>query len=131
MLDDISFDSPHEWRVFKFDAGSQLPAGTRMDIYRLQRGSGESVTAPVLLDLSSDDSSSQAKIVFGDEPLALIHQPTTQQRDALLQTMVAVARVLNDEEMGGKSFDLDTARIRAGALVRSMLPKDTGSTKAV
>lgn len=130
MLDDLSFYSPYEWRVFKLDAGSQLPAGTRIDIYRLQRGSGESVTAPILMVLSSDDRSAQAKIVFGDEPLALIDQPTSQQRDALIQTMVAVARMLNAEEKGGKSFDLDTARIRAGALVRSMLPKDMVDTEA-
>ena len=130
MLDDISLDSPREWRVFKLDAGSQLPAGTRMDIYRLQRGSGESVTAPILLDLSSDDSS-QAKIVFGEEPLALIDQPSTQQREALLQTMVAVAKVLNDEETNAEPLNLDQARERAGALMRSMLPKDIGSKKTV
>ena len=121
--DDISFERPQDWLVFKLNIGDKLPAGMHIDIYRFQRGSGESLTGPTLIDISSSESTSQAKILFGEEPLVLIDQPTPQQREALLQTMVAVAKVLNDEEMDAGLFDADQARLRAAALVRSMLPK--------
>ena len=121
--DDISFERPQDWQVFKLNIGDKLPAVMHIDIYRFQRGSGESLTGPTLIDISSSESTSQAKILFGEEPLVLINQPTPQQREALLQTMVAVAKVLNDEEMDAGLFDADQARLRAAALVRSMLPK--------
>ena len=126
--DDISFDRPMEWQVFKLDMGTTLPAGMRVGIYRFQRGTGESLTGPTLMDICSEDGSSQVKILFGEEPLALIDGPSAQQREALLQTMVEVARELNEEEMDGGNFNVDQARGRAGALVRSILPKYLRST---
>lgn len=44
----------------------------------------------------------------------LIDQPCMQQQNAVLKTMLSVARDLNDEKVDGGLVDIDQARGRAG-----------------
>ena len=129
--DNISFDAPHEWQLLKLDTGSPRPAGMRLEIYKFGRGNGESLSGPTLVDLAREGGSAQAKILFADVPFTVIDRPTDQERKALLHTMIAVARVLNEEEMDGGRFDLDQARSRAEALVRDTLPANLKSDTKV
>lgn len=98
----------------------------RSNTYRIQRGTGESLTGPTLINLVGEDGAAQVKILYGQQLLVLINDPSSKQQEGLLQVMTATADALNEEEMDGGQFETDQARLRAGAIARDVLPKYLG-----
>lgn len=120
--DEIPFDVPHHWQVCQLTSDIDHPEdlNARMGFYRLQRGSGESLGGPMLVDIARGDQA-VVKIVYEDIPLAYIEHPTEQERAALLETFKQTAEELNDDERDGGLFDEIQARTRAAAIIRFRL----------
>ena len=120
--DEIPFDVSQHWQVFQLtsDIDHAADPSARLGFYRLQRGSGEALGGPMLVDIVSGDQA-VAKIVYEDIPLAYIEHPTDQERAALLETFKQTAEELNEDERDGGLFDEMQARTRAAAIIRLRL----------
>ena len=120
--DEIPFEVPHHWQVCQLtsDIDHAADRSARLGFYRLQRGSGEALGGPMLVDIARGDQA-VAKIVYEDIPLAYIEHPTEQERAALLKIFKQTAEELNEDERDGGLFDEMQARRRAAAIIRLRL----------